>query len=283
MNMSGILREPLFHFLLLGFGLFLLYGRAAPGSSDQQRIEVNSGRIESLSQQFKSTWSRPPTEQELAGLIDSYVHDEVLYREGLAMGLDADDPVIKRRVRQKLEVMSEESGNQQAPSDTELSAYLSKHADKFRQAPIVSFEQVFFSGEGMVDEVERQSREAVAALNQGADPAGIGQPTMLPARVADMPLDLVARDFGEEFAKKLGALPLSVWQGPVASGFGAHVVRITARRPAELPPLAAIRPQVLREWENDRRVRNRAQAYQGMLKNYEVVIDTKPQVTGSVP
>ena len=283
MNMSGILREPLFHFLLLGFGLFLLYGRAAPGSSDQQRIEVNSGRIESLSQQFKSTWSRPPTEQELAGLIDSYVHDEVLYREGLAMGLDADDPVIKRRVRQKLEVMSEESGNQQAPSDTELSAYLSKHADKFRQAPIVSFEQVFFSGEGTVTEVERQSREAVAALNQGADPAGIGQPTMLPARVADMPLDLVARDFGEEFAKKLGALPLSVWQGPVASGFGAHVVRITARRPAELPPLAAIRPQVLREWENDRRVRNRAQAYQSMLKNYEVVIDTKPQVTGSVP
>lgn len=283
MNMSGILREPLFHFLLLGFGLFLLYGRAAPGSSDQQRIEVNSGRIESLSQQFKSTWSRPPTEQELAGLIDSYVHDEVLYREGLAMGLDADDPVIKRRVRQKLEVMSEESGNQQAPSDTELSAYLSKHADKFRQAPIVSFEQVFFSGEGTVTEVERQSREAVAALNQGADPAGIGQPTMLPARVADMPLDLVARDFGEEFAKKLGALPLSVWQGPVASGFGAHVVRITARRPAELPPLAAIRPQVLREWENDRRVRNRAQAYQSMLKNYEVIIDTKPQVTGSVP
>ena len=283
MKLSGILREPLFHFLLLGFGLFLLYGRVAPGSADQQRIEVNSGRIESLSQQFQSTWSRPPTEQELAGLIDSYVHDEVLYREGLAMGLDADDPVIKRRVRQKLEVMSEESGNQQAPSDTELSAYLSKHADKFRQAPIVSFEQVFFSGEGMVDEVERQSREAVAALNQGADPAGIGQPTMLPARVADMPLDLVARDFGEEFAKKLGVLPLSVWQGPVASGFGAHVVRITARRPAELPPLAAIRPQVLREWENDRRVRNRAQAYQSMLKNYEVIIDSKPQVTGSVP
>ena len=283
MNMSGILREPLFHFLLLGFGLFLLYGRVAPGSADQQRIEVNSGRIESLSQQFQSTWSRPPTEQELAGLIDSYVHDEVLYREGLAMGLDADDPVIKRRVRQKLEVMSEESGNQQAPSDTELSAYLAKHADKFRQAPIVSFEQVFFSGEGTVAEVERQSREAVAALNQGADPAGIGQATMLPARVADMPLDLVAREFGEEFAKKLGALPLSVWQGPVASGFGAHVVRISARRPAELPPLAEIRPQVLREWENDRRVRNRAQAYQGMLKNYEVIIDSKPQVTGSVP
>jgi hypothetical protein len=88
-KLPQILREPLFHFLLLGFGLFLLYGRVAPGSADQQRIEVNSGRIETLSQQFQSTWSRPPTEQELAGLIDSYVHDEVLYREGLAMGLDA--------------------------------------------------------------------------------------------------------------------------------------------------------------------------------------------------
>lgn len=283
MKIQSILREPLVHFLLIGMLLFLLYGRVASEGSDSRRIEVSAARIEDLSRQYQKVWSREPSAQELNALVQAYVHDEVLYREGLAMGLDGDDPVIKRRVRQKLEVMSEESGNQQAPSDTELSAYLDKHADKFRQAPIVSFEQVFFSGEGTVAEVERQSREAVAALNQGADPAGIGQATMLPARVADMPLDLVAREFGEEFAKKLGALPLRIWQGPVASGFGAHVVRITARRPAELPPLASIRPQVLREWENDRRGRNRAQAYQGMLKNYEVIIDTKPQVTGPVP
>ena len=120
-------------------------------------------------------------------------------------------------------------------------------------------------------------------MNKGENPASVGQATMLPAKVERMPADLVARDFGEAFAKKLESLPLNVWQGPLASGFGAHVVRITARQPAELPPLAAIRPLVLREWENERRVRNQAEVYQSMLKNYKVVIDSKLPETGSKP
>ncbi len=102
---------------------------------------------------------------------------------------------------------------------------------------------------------------------------------MLPATVARMPADLVARDFGEEFAKRLEALPLNVWHGPIASGMGAHLVRITERQPAQLPALAAVRPQVLREWENDRRERNRAEVYQTMLKNYKVVIAPEVPVT----
>lgn len=283
MKIKAILREPTLHFLLIGLFLFLIYGRVVPESADSRTIEVNAVRIENISRQFQSTWNRPPTEQELAGLITSYVRDEVLYREGVAMGLDADDPVIKRRVRQKMDVISEESGNQVAPTDAELSAYLAKNADKFRQAPIISFEQVFFSGEASVVEVERLSREAVAALNQGASQASVGQATMLPAAVSRTPADLIARDFGEEFAKKLESLPMNVWQGPIASGFGAHVVRVTERKPSTLPALAAIRPLVLREWENERRVRNRAESYQSMLKNYKVVIASKLPATGSKP
>ena len=98
-----------------------------------------------------------------------------------------------------------------------------------------------------------------------------------------MPADLVARDFGEEFTKRLESLPLNVWHGPIASGMGAHLVRITGRKPSELPPLAVIRPQVQREWENQRRERNRAEAYQAMLKNYRVVIDPAAATADSTP
>jgi len=279
-KLPPILREPLVHFLLIGLGLFLLYGRVASEGSDSRTIEVSAARIEGIAQQFQSVWNRPPSDTELKGLIDSYVHDEVLYREGLAMGLDSDDPVIKRRIRQKLDVISEEAGNQLAPTDAELSDYLSKNTDKFRQPPVLSFEQVFFKGDVPVAQVEKESAAALAALNQGASLASVGQSTMLPAHVEVMPADLVARDFGEQFAQKLESLPLNVWQGPIASGYGAHLVRITERKPAELPPLVAIRPQVLREWENDRRVRNRAEVFQAMLKNYTVVVDSKIPAAG---
>lgn len=283
MKLPAFLREPLVHFLLIGLALFMLYGRVAPEGSDSRTIAVDAARVAELSRQFQAVWSRPPTATERQGLIDAYIRDEVMYREGLAMGLDADDPVIKRRVRQKLDVITEEIGNQQAPSDAELSAYLAKNANIFRQPPILSFEQVFFSGDAPAVAVERQSREALALLNQGAPLASVGQATMLPAIVNATPADLVARDFGEEFAKQLETLPLNVWQGPIASGMGAHLVRITERKPSELPALASIRPQVLREWENQRRESNRAEVYQAMLKNYRIVIDPAVAVSGSKP
>jgi hypothetical protein len=282
-KLPGILREPLVHFLLIGLGLFVLYGRVATEGSDSRTIEISSARVQDLTRQYQAVWSRHPTATELQGLIDTYIHDEVMYREGLAMGLDKDDAVIKRRVRQKLDVISEEIGNQTAPSDDELNAYLAKNADVFRRAPILSFEQVFFSGDAPAEAVERRSAEALAQLNKGAPLASVGQATMLPAIVNATPADLVARDFGEEFAKKLETLPLNVWQGPIASGMGAHLVRITERKPSELPALDSIRPQVLREWENQRRERNRAETYQAMLKNYRIVIDPAVAVSGSKP
>ena len=275
MNFRNLLREPVLHFLLIGLFLFLLYSRVAPESSDSRTIEVSTARIESLENQYRAVWGRDPTPQERRGLIDSYIRDEVIYREGVAMGMDGDDPVIKRRVRQKMEVMSEEAGEQLTPTDADLSDYLAKHPDKFRRPPVLSFEQVYFSGDATVADIEAWSKAALPELNRGAPASRFGQPTMLPPAIDSQPLDLIARDFGEEFATKLAALPLDVWQGPVASGFGAHLVRISKRQPAELPALADIRQQVQREWENDRRERNRAESYRAMAANYRIIIDDK--------
>ncbi len=210
---------------------------------------------------------------ELQGLIDGYVRDEILFREGVALGLLKDDPVIKRRVRQKLEVLIEEEGKSGAASDAELTAYLSKHATKFRMPPVLSFEQVLFDPANYGDQLESALAASTAALNGGATPETQGKPSMLPTRVEQQPLNLVARDFGDEFGKALETAPIGEWVGPIPSGFGVHLVRISERKPGYLPALEESRKAVTREWENDKREAAAASNYARLRKEYDVVIE----------
>jgi hypothetical protein len=270
---NRILKEPLLHFLLIGLLLFLLYGTVAPPSADGNRITVNRAVIAALATQFQATWSRPPTPVELQGLVDSHVRDEILFREGVALGLVKDDAVIKRRVRQKLEVLIEEEGRSGGASDAELTAYLSKNAAKFQMPPVLSFEQVLFDPASYGDQLESAVMASMAALNKGATPESQGKGSMLPTRVEKLPLDLVVRDFGEEFGKALETATVGQWVGPVRSGFGAHLVRISERTPGYVPTLEEARTAVTREWENDQRVAALAGNYARLLRDYDVVIE----------
>ncbi len=274
-RVARVLREPLLHFLLIGLALFLYYGHVAPRDSDNRRIVVSQAQVEDLARQFQATWSRPPSPQELSSLVDSYIHDEILYREGESLGLGRDDVVIKRRIRQKLDVMAEEEIARDAPTDAELEAYLKAHPSAFERPATLSFEQILFAATGSDADVDRALRSARGALAHGARPDKLGQPTMLPEHVEDVALDQVARDFGEQFAKQLGTMPLKEWTGPVASSFGLHLVRINARKAADLPALEAVRPQVLREWENEQRKRALDASYRKLRQNYKVEIDAK--------
>jgi hypothetical protein len=268
-----LLREPLLHFLLIGLVLFLVYGRVAPDDADGRRIVVGQAQVDALARQFAAAWNRPPTAEELRGIVDSYVRDEILYREGEALGLGRDDAVIKRRVRQKYEVLSEELLAQDPPTDADLAAYVQEHADEFRRPPVVSFEQVLVASAGSAIDPATAVTAVRRALEGGADPATVGVPTLLPARGADRPLDLVARDFGAEFANQLEALPVGKWSGPVTSGFGVHLVRIEARTPGAQPSLDEVRPLVVREWENARRKRAREANLAKLRESYEIVVE----------
>ena len=273
LKLRSVLREPLLHFLLIGMLLFLLFGKVAPPSGDGNRITVSRTVIAALAGQFQATWSRPPTRDELGNLIASHVQDEILYREGVALGLVKDDPVIKRRVRQKLEVLIEEEGNAGAPNDAELSAYLSKNAALFRLPPVLSFDQVLFDPADHGANLESALQTSMAALNGGAAPESQGKSSMLPMHVEDLSADLVARDFGDDFAKALEAAPVGQWLGPVRSGFGVHLVRIAERKPGYLPALDEARKAVTREWENDRRKAALAANYARLRQDYDVVIE----------
>ena len=269
MPLRRILREPLLHFLLLGLALFAYYGRVAPDDDGKRRIVVTEAEVDLLATQFQGTWNRPPSPVELNGLVESYVRDEILYREGMALGLDRDDAVIKRRVRQKLDVLFEESVAQQPATDADLQAYLDANPPTFRKPAVVSFDQIYFGSDAVTTQGVEQAR---AALARGADPETLGQATLLPSHQDAMPLDLVARDFGEEFAGQLATAPVGEWSGPVTSGFGTHLVRVSAIEPAQLPTLADVREVVAREWENERRKQAHADALAKLREQYQVEI-----------
>lgn len=277
------LREPVLHFAVIGILLFVGHGLVGEGRKADDRIVVTRATVDDIVRQHQARWNRPPGEQELTNLVEAHVRDEILYREGQALGLDRDDPVIKRRVRQKFEILAEEQLPGTAATDAELSTYLAQNSPRFMRPATVSFEQIFFDGSGSAARVERAVAAAKAGLARGADPATLGQRTMLPPGGDNVPIDIVARDFGAEFAGALAKVPLGEWIGPVSSGMGAHLVRVSARTPAALPPLDDVRQQVAREWENQRRERSREESYRRLRSGYTVVIDGIPRPALTAP
>jgi peptidyl-prolyl cis-trans isomerase C len=275
MRIRMLLGEPMLHFLLIGIALFAAYQWMSPVDSDGRRIVITEGVVDDLVSQHVAARGREPSATELNHLIESYVRDEVLYREGVKLGLDRDDIVVKRRVRQKIELIEEEHGSTGTPTDADLSAYLAAHPTRFVQPAILTFEQVFLGQPTASPGVVQAVAVAHQALRNGADPAELGTPTLLPHQVTRTPADLVARDFGASFAAVLERVPVGEWVGPVDSSFGAHYVRVSDRTPAVAPQLAAVRDHLVREWENERRQRARNAAYTKMRGEYQVRIETK--------
>lgn len=270
-TLGGLIREPLMHFLLLGMAFFVLYGAVSPGDTDSRRITVTQAQVDSLARQYQAVWGRPATPTELRALVDAQVRDEVLYRAGMAAGLGRDDAVIKRRIRQKLEVIAEEEDGSAPPTDAQLAAYLKAHPDQFAGPATVSFEQLYF------DPAAPGAAASVAAAKMALahGEAVVGGSAPLPRRVAGESVALVARDFGSDFADGLARLPRGRWVGPLASGVGAHLVKVEAWTPAAPPPLAAVRADVEREWLNDRRLRALEASYQRLRRDYDIVVEAK--------
>jgi hypothetical protein len=276
--LKRILQEPLIHFLLLGAALFVAYSAVSnPGSSEAPRqIVVSPGKIEHLATGFARTWQRPPTEEELSGLIRDHVREEVLYREAIALGLDQDDTIIRRRLRQKMEFVSDDIAAQTEPTDADLSAWLAAHPDPFRVEPRFTFQQVFLNPQKHGGQLSEDAAALLTQLNQDAtrtDVATLGDSFLLEHAFTAVPLGEITKQFGEAFATALGGLPPGPWQGPLESGYGVHLVKLSERIEGRLPALAEVRDAVRREWENARRLEGNEQFYQELLKRYTVTIE----------
>jgi hypothetical protein len=278
-----ILKEPLLHFLLLGAALFMAYGlMSEPGSSSAPgNIVVTAGQVEHLVAGFAKTWQRPPTDGELKGLIDDWVRDEIATREATALGLDKGDTVIRRRLRQKLEFVSDDIAAQTEPTDADLSAYLQAYPESFRVEPQFTFSQVFLDPAKHGNNLARDTAQLSAQLKQlGAkvDSSALGDSLLLERTFQSAPTSEIAKQFGEEFAAALGELSPGQWQGPVESGYGVHLVLVRERTEGRLPELADVRDDVAREWANARRLELNGKFYEELLKRYTVTIESREAV-----
>jgi hypothetical protein len=282
-----LLREPLVHFLLLGamlFGAFALLGNR--GSTRTGQIVVTPGHLEHLAVSFTRTWQRPPTAQELAGLIDDYIREEVLYREAVAMGLDRDDTIVRRRLRQKLEFLTEGTAELAPPSEEELQTFLQQHADAFHVEPRLAFRHVYLSHARRGDATDTEARQLLAQLTTGAaatDTAALGDPFLLPYEFALLARSEIARLFGEAFATQLQKLEPGGWWGPIESGYGLHLVYIRERVDGRVPTLAEVRPAVQREWLAARRKEVHEQFYQRLRARYTVVVEQPQAASDYMP
>ena len=277
-----LLREPLVHFLILGamlFGVFALLGERSSARTGQ--IVVTPGHIEHLTVSFTRTWQRPPTAPELAGLIEDYIREEVLYREAVAMGLDRDDTIVRRRLRQKLEFLTEETAETAPPSDAELQTFLQQHADAFRVEPRLAFQHVYLSRDRRGDAIDTEARELLAQLTTGAatDTAALGDPFLLPHAFVLLSRNEITRLFGDAFATRLQHLEPGRWLGPIESAYGLHLVFIHERTDGRLPALDEVRQAVQREWLAARRKALNEQFYQHLRARYTVVVE-QPQAAG---
>jgi PPIC-type PPIASE domain len=269
------LREPLVHFLVLGALLFAASHWS--GGTVSNRIVITPGQIDSMVATFGRTWQRPPTEKELKGLVEDYVRDELATREGLALGLDRDDTVIRRRLRQKLEFLIEDSADASPVTDADLQAWLERHPDQYRVEPRVAFRQVYVSPDRRGAATERDARILLARLSAaGRDvPTTIGDSLMLPRDVERSTQRSIAQLFGEEFADELLKVEPGRWAGPLRSGYGLHLVWVHARDEGRMPALEEVRPQVERDLFAARRRERIDQLYAEMLSRYKVIVEPR--------
>ena len=266
-----LLREPLLHFLAIGGLIFVLFATMSePGSEPADTIVVGPERIEQLVRGFQAVWRRSPTDDELRAMIDDFVREEIYYREALALGLDSNDTVVRRRLRQKMEFLTDSGAEILEPVAGELGAYLLANEKTFRRGPRLAFEQIYL-GETSAPESIRLSLSALQS-DPLASPSTLGEHTLLPAQLGLSPPEAVDGVFGKGFFERLVELSPGVWAGPVASAYGVHLVRIGESLVARMPPLEEIRGNVLRDWKTAKARELRELHYARLRERYVVEI-----------
>jgi len=274
--MRAFVREPLVHFLVLGALLFAWFewrGGEGPGST---RITVGAGIVEHLAAGFEKTWRRAPTDAELKGLVDDYVKEEMATREAVAMGLDRDDTIIRRRLRQKMEFLLEDAVAGTPPTEAELQAWLDAHREAFRTPPQLSLRQVFVGERSDPAAARAEAGRLLVRLRAAGPEARIdqlGDPSMLPQELPLGPVSAVVRTFGKEFARRLEDVEPGSWAGPLESPYGLHLVLVSQRVAASDPALAEVRQIVERELLAERRKQQLEALYARLLEKYEVTIE----------
>lgn len=285
MFLKKIIREPLIQFLLLGGVIFAAYNLASVEDWATDRIIVSSAKIAQMNEVFFKTWQRPPSADDLKAMIDDYVKEELYVRQALALGLDQDDTVIRRRLRQKMEFIGNAEAESLVPTDAELQVYLDAHPQSFEVDPSIAVEQVFINAQSHGSDIEAYAAGLLSSLNArpDADISALGDTTLLPSSLPLQKLGSVIETFGPEFAEAARKADTGRWFGPVRSGYGFHLIRVTEREAGRVPKLTEIHDAVRVEWLQSKRHEIEDKWLAELLRRYEVVIEATDKASGAGP
>ena len=271
------LGEPLVHFLAIGALLFGVYtwlhrGDAAGSDNSAGPVRITATEISYLTQTWERLQQREPAREELHALVAGYLKEELLGREARELGLDQNDPIIRRRLAQKVEFLVSDTSRLAEPTEDDLRSAYEGNKQRFLTPARVSFVHVFFNPQTRRDP-GGDARTALAALSIGAPIAKFGDPFPIDAEVRDDILQNVAGQFGDQFAKAVFALKPGAWQGPFASSFGLHLVRVTEATPVRQLAFSEVEPQVRERWRDEHQRAANEQHYETLIKKYGVVVD----------
>lgn len=277
-SMKRLLAEPLLHFLLIGAALFGLQALLQPRQVEvpsARRIVISQGDLERLRLTWQRQWQQPPTVEEWQGLLEAHIREEILYREALALGLDRDDTIVRRRLAQKFEFLTQDLAASGPPTDAVLASFFEQHRERYRVATRLSFSHVYFNHDRHGSATEQVVQEALTYLRAGTAhevPPALGDPFILDHELRQKTTDEIEQMFGQAFAGAIANVTPSTWQGPLASGYGWHLVKVEERTPARLPELAEVRDQVQRDWADAQRRMANEEVMARLRARYEIVI-----------
>ena len=269
---ARLVREPLAHFLVIGALLFA--GLQLVRAAEPPTVSISEPELNQLVGYWQMQSGRPPTRAELQAILRDRIDEELLAREAQRLGLDKGDMIIRRRLAQKMAFASEDVGAVGEPSETALRAYYAEHQAQYATPTHIAFRQVFFSGDRGAEAARAAATAALVQAKRGEDP--VGDPFLLPLTYADADPDDLARDYGEGYAKTAQAAPLGAWTGPVASAYGAHLIRVESRTGAAVAPFDTVKAEVRDAWRADRRAASNAAFLARLRQRYRVVVAGTP-------
>jgi hypothetical protein len=223
----------------------------------------------------------------MMALMENRIREEVLYREALAMGLDKDDTIVKRRMAQKMEFLAEDVSTAHEPTTEELKAWFEKNTAMFTQPPRATFRHVYFSPDRRGPNTRSDAQAALAKL--AGRPAGwpaahsFGDPFMFQDFLADRTPEQIAKDFGPPFARALFAQQPGGWTGPIESGYGWHLVFLDSLTPARVSTFDEVQPEVKTAWLAARKAEAWDNAYKTMRAKYELLLPAPPATEKGKP
>ena len=286
---AKLLREPLFQFLIIGAGIYLAYGllAAEDPADDEFTVVVDDTRIQAFVSGWEGRMGRVPTQQELDGMIQQFVREEILYREAKAMGLGEDDPITRRRMAQKLEFLTKDIARLREPTPEELATHFQENLDDYRSPDRISFMHVFFDPDSRGDTTLSDAEAALQSLIASGAPESasveVGDRYMLQSYFENATEFDVRRQLGSGFAESVMVLPEREWQGPVLSGYGVHLVYVVELEEAPEPVLADVEERVYDDWQLAQQNQFNDDYFAGLRSRYEVVIETDTSVATAGP